>query len=545
MEDLLRCAVPEGGFEIVKDLKGSPVPNEQVLENIKKSVFIEAPLFTKRAKRKGSFIFVAGGTTLLGFIDEIKRRNEEHEFICTSNNTYDFLVDKGIIPDACLIIDPKECVKTYINKPQKETTFYVGVVCHPEVAKRLLDAGMKVEKVLLAYGIEDESDIALQKTIYAVTGSGLSNFLVGGTMTGLRAMPFASSMGFGKIEYYGFDSCFSSELKLIYREDPEFESACNANDGRYYTDADTGADYAIANRENGGGVFYAYKKKRKENIQIATTPDGKRFITSPCFAHQAKQFIKWVERMEGKIEVKVYGDNLSSHLLKCHIDAKQRAIEKIGDKRWTNNYAAIQKEMHLRYEDYGTFMLTNIKSMSFEIVGKGVLALYTQLSRPIRILDYGCGNGQLSRSLKEMFNIVEVTNYDPFVSEFSKEPEGNFDMVVCLDVMEHIEMQCIKNTLKYIQDKATYMVVFVIALDEAKKELADGRNAHITLKNPYWWVGKLQERFIVVEAVQSAQEGNRAAVYAVCQSMEGRERFYDERDGNDRQVQETCQTKVA
>ena len=102
MKEDLTIAVPEGGLQPVTDLKGLPVPEEEVIENIKSSVQFDIPLLERcHEPQEGSYIFVAGGTSLTFHLDEIKERKKNGELIATSNNTHDFLVDNGIIPDIC------------------------------------------------------------------------------------------------------------------------------------------------------------------------------------------------------------------------------------------------------------------------------------------------------------------------------------------------------------------------------------------------------------------------------------------------------------
>lgn len=53
-----------------------------------------------------------------------------------------------------------------------------------------------------------------------------------------------------------------------------------------------------------------------------------------------------------------------------------------------------------------------------------------------RLLEYGGGNGLTGRLLREAgFQHVEV--YDPFVPEYSKRPEGKFDLITMFEVLEH------------------------------------------------------------------------------------------------------------
>lgn len=503
MGNLLSVATVDNNFGVAPDLKGSPVENEEVIENIKQSAFIDSPVFKKRKEREGSFIFVAGGPTLRNFIGELKRRSRAN-YICTSNKTYDYLVEQGITPSGCLVIDPKECVKDYITKPQKETEFFIGVVCNPQVIKGLLEKGMRTYRLLVGYGIEDESDLKMQRIIYEK----YSTYLCGGTMTGLRAMNFSSLMGYSKIEYYGFDSCFSSEnVRYVMEDEPDYEKIKKENKGISYIDSETNKTYTLDERD--GGFFYAYKKKRGENIQVGMTPDGRRFLTSPCFAHQANQAMKWIERLEGRTEVIIHGDSLTAHLHECLKKVRKKEFDNIGDRRWTPEYAVLQKNLH-KNQEYGIHGDHDV-----ELVSRAILALYHSLGRKIKMLDYGCGKGQLAKALTDTFNIVEARLYDPFIKEISREPDANFDVVTCFDVMEHVEPCCVENTLKYIANKAKFMVVFSIAFDDAEKELSDGRNAHITQKKAQWWLNKLSKYFIVVESAVCPLVG-----YFACQALE-------------------------
>jgi hypothetical protein len=513
--ELLSVAVEEGGFCAAPDLKGSPVPDDVVRDNIKKSFDIKAPVFKKKPKREGSYIFVAGGPSTLEFLDELNERNKKGEFIITSNKTYDFLIKNDIIPDACLVLDPKEIVRTYITKPNTKTTFYIATVCNPDVANQLIEAGCSVEKLLVGYGLEDESDVTLQRTLYPE----YHDFLCGGTMAGLRAMNLAPMLGFSTVEYYGFDSCFSTKTpELITIDDPRFEEVKARNMGISYIDSDSKKEYTID--EPDGGFFYSYKKKRSESIQVAMTPDGKRFYTSPCFAHQAKQAVKWIDRLEDKLKVIIHGESLTKALLDCHWERKKKLLAGIGDKRWTDEYMTLQKSLHStgKYGTQGKY--------DTELVGRAILALAYQLDRKISLLDYGCGDGSLVNNLKYLFNCIDVTMYDPFQEEYSKDPEGKFDVVTCFDVMEHVEEQCVENTLKYIASKTNYMATFSIALSDATKTLEDGRNAHITQHHPEWWINRLSKYFIVAEV--AAKAGDQIII--ICQALDAEETLRQEKE---------------
>ena len=112
------------------------------------------------------------------------------------------------------------------------------------------------------------------------------------------------------------------------------------------------------------------------------------------------------------------------------------------------------------------------------------------------ILDYGTGKGKLVERLKsELPETISVAGYDPAMPEYCKKPDKKVDILVCLDVLEHIEMQSIDavlNDIKNLTDKFCYLV---IDLQPAVKKLSDGRNAHILLAPADWWVNKLNQLF--------------------------------------------------
>jgi hypothetical protein len=105
-------------------------------------------------------------------------------------------------------------------------------------------------------------------------------------------------------------------------------------------------------------------------------------------------------------------------------------------------------------------------------------------------LDYGCGKGTLAKELA-------CTAYDPAVPQYSSEPMA-VDFVMCIDVMEHVERDCVSAVIAHIRQLALKGAWLDIALRPARKTLPDGRNAHITLESPEWWQEALKRHFRAV-----------------------------------------------
>ena len=520
---LLSVATKDGNFQVPPDMKGGPVEPEQVIVNIEASAKFDFPVMLKQQAREGKMVFVAGGPTLLDHLDEVREHIKSGSYVVTSNNTHDFLIEQGIVPSACLILDPKEQVKNYVKKFHPDVQYFLSTVCHEETFKAFQAAGVKVQKVMLAYGLDDERDIKTQQKWYPQIAK--YNYLVGGTMTPLRAMPFACLRGFKQLEFFGFDSCFSTKTPpTIWDDEPGYKEAVQRAGGAYYEDAETHRKYAIDEPPE-GGFFYAYKKPRAENIEVALMADGRRFLTSPGFAHQAKQIIKWYERMEGKLQITFHGDNLTSYLVKLHLAAKEKAEGAIGNRRWTEEYEKQQLALH----NQGGYGLWGDLRATLEPAARAICFVQGKLEKELTVLDYGCGNGIFADKIEWMFRNCRVTRYDPFYPGYrsNPEPDSLHDISVCMDVMEHVEPQCVKNVLKWISDRTKYIAVFEIDLNDAMKNLPDGRNAHINQKSAQWWVATLQEFFMVGEVAATT-----TGIVIACQKPDARELMEKERKPN-------------
>lgn len=102
------------------------------------------------------------------------------------------------------------------------------------------------------------------------------------------------------------------------------------------------------------------------------------------------------------------------------------------------------------------------------------------------ILDYGSGKGLLKEAIGDI-----VREYDPCIPGKDANP-APADMVVCTDVLEHIEPDLLDEVLAHLCSKVRKVMFLTIAMYPANKRLADGRNAHLILKNDAWWKAKLE-----------------------------------------------------
>jgi hypothetical protein len=107
------------------------------------------------------------------------------------------------------------------------------------------------------------------------------------------------------------------------------------------------------------------------------------------------------------------------------------------------------------------------------------------------ILDYGCGQRTLEKSLG-----FAIRNYDPCIEGLDGRPDPA-DIVVCTDVLEHVEPECLDEVLDDLKRLTKQAALFVIANRPARKSLPDGRNAHLIQQARGWWLPRISRRFTI------------------------------------------------
>lgn len=105
------------------------------------------------------------------------------------------------------------------------------------------------------------------------------------------------------------------------------------------------------------------------------------------------------------------------------------------------------------------------------------------------LLDYGSGKGNQYHEHQQhnAWGGILPHCYDPGVPAYSIKSTASFDGVICTDVMEHIPTTHVDWVLRDVCAYANKFAFFCIFTDSAKAKLPDGRNAHLTIKEPWWW----------------------------------------------------------
>lgn len=155
----------------------------------------------------------------------------------------------------------------------------------------------------------------------------------------------------------------------------------------------------------------------------------------------------------------------------------------------TENYKRLQEQLHAENPAYG--------SASVYFAPKVAEAI--QLANAFEILDYGAGKGRLIPELNSLLpdRKMKFFLYDPAVPFWDNDPAPR-EFVACIDVLEHIEPECLDTVLDHLQSLVIKTGFFTVHTGPAVKVLADGRNAHLIQMPKEWWImGKLSSRFQV------------------------------------------------
>lgn len=149
------------------------------------------------------------------------------------------------------------------------------------------------------------------------------------------------------------------------------------------------------------------------------------------------------------------------------------------DRLISDGYRELNRKLHSTSREWGSYGARHVSEVR----------LLMRICGSTDILDYGCGKRGLEVALG-----MQIQNYDPAVPDCATDPRPA-DIVVCADVLEHVEPESINAVVAHIASKTRRVCFFEVATRPAHKFLADGRNAHLIIENAKWWSGVLTQHF--------------------------------------------------
>ena len=151
-------------------------------------------------------------------------------------------------------------------------------------------------------------------------------------------------------------------------------------------------------------------------------------------------------------------------------------------------YRDLNADLHRTNQAYG------ISSSKWAATVKSLAKSLNALT----VLDYGAGKCRLREGVEEFGELpFMLFEYDPAIERL-RDGKHPADLVVCTDVLEHIEPACLTDVLNDLRALTLKAAFLTVATRPAKKVLADGRNAHLIQQSARWWLPSLMERWELV-----------------------------------------------
>lgn len=275
--------------------------------------------------------------------------------------------------------------------------------------------------------------------------------LLGGCSVGLRAMTVARFLGFVNQHMFGMDGSEGATGKhaAAHPNQPPGHSLC--------------------------------------------TVDGVDYRTTPAMLEAARGTFHELNQMND-VRPTFYGEGLVQAMAKAWVpkynDKAKAIIGFTNPELISAGYRSLNQQLHR-------------DNLAFGVNGGRHAATVLKLAETLHtrsVLDYGCGKGYLSKSIP-----FPIWEYDPAIPGKTEAPRPA-DLVVCTDVLEHVEPDHLAAVLVDLRRCVRKIGFFVIDTAASSKTLADGRNAHLILKDAAWWRKHLAKFFHVASITNKGRE---------------------------------------
>jgi len=265
--------------------------------------------------------------------------------------------------------------------------------------------------------------------------------ITGGCSVGVRTLTIARFLGFTNQHIFGMDGCEGPTGKHA-AEHP------NQNPG-YYT-----LDY-----------------------------EGKDYRTTPAMLEAVKNAFHELDMMKD-VKATFYGEGLAQAMAAKY---ERKAIDR-------EVFIAFNKQELISAEYRKQNEQLHRENLAYGVGGGKHAETVQKLMKSTNsesVLDYGAGKGYLAKSLP-----FPIWEYDPAIEGKDASPRPA-DLVVCTDVLEHIEREKLLPVLADLKRCVKKIGFFTINTGPARKTLPDGRNTHLIQKDAAWWKTKLSKFFDV------------------------------------------------
>lgn len=207
-------------------------------------------------------VIASGGPSLTSYIEEIRARQEAGHLVFCVKHAHDPLIEAGIVPYGCFLLDPRDHVRDFIENPHPGVRYFVASMCHPSTLDRLIERDAKIIGYNAHVGAGEEK-------VLPEFGSHI--MIGGGSTSATRGISLLYALGFRMFDLYGYDSC-------------------------YYEPQDT-----------------SVRTKTGHQKYFEVEVSGKKFWSDSELMAQAQDFDKLMQQ-DTNIEIDAHGDGMIPHI---------------------------------------------------------------------------------------------------------------------------------------------------------------------------------------------------------------------------------------
>ena len=141
--------------------------------------------------------------------------------------------------------------------------------------------------------------------------------------------------------------------------------------------------------------------------------------------------------------------------------------------------------------------------------GDGALATllpHVLALKPASLVDYGCGRSNLAHLVAEKAKIGTVATFDPAVPERGPKPDRISDLLINVDVLEHVPDEEIDAVVAEMASLGREALI-IVDTRPAKAILSDGRNSHVSMHDEAWWLARLRRSFPTLRPIRVHRRG--------------------------------------
>lgn len=157
----------------------------------------DLPVFIEQEEHDLRVCIVGGAPSLTETLPALRFHKDRGALVMALNNTHDWLIERGLVPDMHVMLDAREKNAEFVRKPNKRVCYLIAAQCHTAVFDALSGHDLNIWV----------ADVPGMRELAERTPKPIG-LVGGGSTVGLKAMALAYLWGFRSMSLFGMDSCY-------------------------------------------------------------------------------------------------------------------------------------------------------------------------------------------------------------------------------------------------------------------------------------------------------------------------------------------------